>query len=272
MLETCRTLFISDVHLGTSACQADHLLDLLEQVRPETLYLVGDIVDLEAMRKRVVLTSTQQRVVARFLELVQDGVEVIYIPGNHDAFFRRFAGQSLAGIPVRLHATHVTADGRRFHVAHGDEFDHAVHCPRALAMLGDWLHGALLSLNRWLNGLRRLMGFPYWSLAGYLKAHVGKAQAFIRRYEEAVLKEARHRQLDGYICGHIHVGGFRQSEEGILYCNDGDWVEHCTALVEDRDGQLSLWHWSESPRCLAREPGGCRVPEPASPPVFARTH
>ena len=248
-----RSVFISDVHLGTKACQAKHLLDFLQHIETEHLYLVGDIIDLQAMRNKAYFIDTHHAVVEQVLAMAKSGTKVTYIPGNHDAFFRQFAGQTLSDVKIQLHARHQTADGRQFYVSHGDEFDQMVKISPLMLAIGDKAHHLMLSLNQWINGLRRLIGLPYWSLAGYLKSHIGKAKDFIDRFETAALKSAKSHKLDGYICGHIHFASF-QLKDQTLYCNDGDWVEHCTALTESASGELSLLHWSENPKVLAIEP------------------
>lgn len=248
-----RAVFISDVHLGTVACQAHHLIDFLQQIQSDRLYLVGDIVDFLQMRKRAHFPDSHRKILSLILRKARQGTEVIYIPGNHDAFFRQMAGQDISGVAIRRNAIHETGDGRRFFVSHGDEFDTAVKVPPLLNSLGDWAHELNLRLNVWINRIRRLFGFPYWSLAGFLKTRISKAKQYIQRFERAALRASRQMQVDGYICGHIHLASFRR-QGGRLYCNDGDWVEHCTALVEDDSGQLSLLHWSEQPRILAVEP------------------
>ncbi|MEL0635576.1 UDP-2,3-diacylglucosamine diphosphatase [Marinomonas sp. TI.3.20] len=253
MQNTFRSVFISDVHLGTKACQADHLLDFLQKITTETLYLVGDIIDLQEMKNRAHFVDTHTRIIEQVLDMARTGTKVIYIPGNHDAFFRQFAGQTLSGIDIRLNARHTTSDGRTFYVSHGDEFDQMIKISPLMLAIGDRAHGLMLSLNQWINGVRRLFGLPYWSLAGYLKTHINKAKEFIERFETAALKSAKNHQVDGYICGHIHYASFRIKDD-VLYCNDGDWVEHCTALTEAPSGQLNLIHWSEQPRHLATEP------------------
>lgn len=248
-----RSIFISDVHLGTPDCQAEYLLDFLQSVTCDTLYLVGDIVDLIAMQRRVHLPPSHEAVVQTVLGLAGSGTRVVYIPGNHDEFFRSFCGQTMLGVELKLKTVHTTADGRRFLVCHGDQFDQVVRCSPLMLLVGDRAHGLLLRLNRWFNAWRRLQGKPYWSLAAWTKSRIGKARTFIRRFELAALTAAERGHYDGFICGHIHSAGFLRSEDG-LYCNDGDWVEHCTALVEDHDGQLSLLHWSEQPEVIATEP------------------
>lgn len=250
-----RSVFISDVHLGTADCQADYLLDFLHKVQCDTLYLVGDIVDLIAMQRRAHFPETHRKVVHRLVDLAASGTRVVYIPGNHDEFFRRFCGQTLSGIELREKAVHTTADGRQFLVCHGDQFDQVVRCSPLMLLVGDRAHGVLLRVNRWFNALRRLQGKPYWSLAAWVKSRIGRARTFIRRFELAALTVAERGHYDGFICGHIHSAGFLRSDEA-LYCNDGDWVEHCTALTEREDGRLELLHWSECPTVLAVEPAG----------------
>lgn len=247
-----RSVFVSDVHLGTSACQAQYLLDFLHAHKMEYLYLVGDIVDLIYMRKRVNFTAQHEQVVEKVMELARQGTRVIYIPGNHDALMRRFVGQIIAGIEVHRNRVHYCADGRRFFVSHGDEFDSAMHAGMFWYMVGDLSHALLLRLNTVLNGVRRVLKLPYWSLAGYLKKRIGKANEFIRRFEWIAAKKARDLQYDGFICGHIHQSGMRRIN-GVLYCNDGDWVEHCTALIENIQGQFELMHWADRKEVLVRE-------------------
>lgn len=237
-----RTLFISDIHLGTPDCQAALLSGLLRRVRPRRLYLVGDVVDLIAMRKRAVLPLVQQQLVARILRLARGGCEVIYIPGNHDAAFRRLCGLHIHNVRIERRMIHETADGRRMLVSHGDEFDTHVRIAPWLLTLGDGMHQFVLRLNRWCNGIRRALGLPYWSLASALKRRVGTAQRYIAQFEQAAIHQAAREGLDGYIGGHIHKAGF-STRDGVLYCNDGDWVEHCTALVETAKGQLRLIDW-----------------------------
>ncbi|MGM0570491.1 UDP-2,3-diacylglucosamine diphosphatase [Marinobacter sp.] len=248
-----RSVFISDVHLGTADCQAEYLLDFLEKVHCDTLYLVGDIVDLIAMQRRVHLSPAHGAVIQKLLSIAAGDTRVVYVPGNHDEFLRRFCGQTVAGVELHHKVVHTTADGRRFMVCHGDQFDQVVRCSPLMLLVGDRAHGLLLRLNRWFNAWRRLQGKPYWSLAAWIKGRIGSARTFIRRFELAALTAAEKGHYDGFICGHIHSAGFLRSAEG-LYCNDGDWVEHCTALVEQGDGQLQLLHWSEQPSIIATEP------------------
>ena len=248
-----RSVFVSDIHLGTADCQAGYLLDFLNTVSCDTLYLVGDVIDLMAMQRRVHLPASHQAVIHKLIELAAGPTRVIYVPGNHDEFMRRFCVQTIAGIQIEYKTVHTTADGRRFMVCHGDQFDQVVRCSPLMLLVGDRAHGFLLRINRWFNAWRRMQGKPYWSLAAWVKSRIGKARTFIRRFELAALTAAERGHYDGFICGHIHSAGFLRSSEG-LYCNDGDWVEHCTALVEQADGRLELLHWSENPVIIQSEP------------------
>lgn len=245
-----RSVFVSDVHLGTADCQAGYLLHFLQTMRCERLYLVGDIVDLEALAKRVYWPPSHSAVLEQILQMRRDGVNVTYIPGNHDAALRNLCGQSIGGIPVRLSVIHEAADGRRYHVSHGDEFDHEQVGKQWLLRLGNAAHGLLCWLNRNLNRLRRRVKLPYLPLAILTKSRIGKAMHYIRQYEQRVALHAREAQVDGHICGHIHFGAIREMD-GVAYLNDGDWVEHCTGLVEHVDGRMELLHWSEQCHSLA---------------------
>ena len=242
-----RAIFISDIHLGTRDCRADYLLDFLRNTHAETLYLVGDVVDLWAMRRHVHWPPEHSAVLQAFLDKAKQGCRVVYIPGNHDETLREFVGVIFNGIEVRRDAVHVSGDGRRFFVSHGDEFDGIVRGNPLLHVVGDRFYGLLLWLNRQANGLRRRFGRPYWSLSSWIKSRVGGAKRYVRRFEQTAARAAAHERYDGYICGHIHKAGIERYGD-TLYCNDGDWVEHCTALVEDHDGRLQLLHWADHKR------------------------
>jgi len=248
-----RTVFISDIHLGTRGCQAALLLDFLKNVDAETYYLVGDIVDGWQLERSWYWPREHTEVVQAFIEKARSGARVVYIPGNHDEVFRRYLGMHFAGIEVKLDDVHETADGRRLLILHGDAFDSAILCAKWLTLLGNLAYATALNLNTAYNRLRRLFGLDYWSLSAWLKFRVKNAVQFISRFEEAVSAEARRRRVDGVVCGHIHHAEIRKID-GILYANDGDWVESCAALVEDRSGELMLIHWSEV--MAARAVGG----------------
>ena len=239
-----RTIWISDIHLGTRGCKADFLLDFLKHNESDTLYLVGDIIDIWRMRRSWYWVQPHNDVVQKLLRKARKGTRVVFIPGNHDEIFREYLGNPFGGIEVEEEAIHTLADGRRFLVLHGDKFDTVVRYARWLAVLGDSAYAMSLTMNAWFNAIRRRLGYPYWSLSAYLKHRVKNAVEYIGRFEEAVADEARRRQVDGVVCGHIHKAEIRDMD-GITYCNDGDWVESCTALVEHADGRVEILSWAE---------------------------
>ena len=242
---TYRTIFISDLHLGTRGCRVDFLADFLRRTSAEQMYLVGDVIDGWRLRKSWYWDAGHDEVLRLILEQARGGVEVTYIPGNHDEMFRAWLPLNLeiAGIRLRPEAVHVTADNRRLLVLHGDEFDSVVRYARFLALLGDGAYATALVVNRWFNGVRRRFGYPYWSLSAWLKRQVKQAVMFVDHFEIAVAGEAQRRGFDGVVCGHIHHAQMREVG-GVLYLNDGDWVESCTALVEHHDGRLELIDWA----------------------------
>ena len=237
-----RTIFISDTHLGTRGCKADMLADFLNHNSCDTLYLVGDIVDGWQL-KRWYWSEAQERCVAEVLRKVDEGTRVIYVPGNHDEFLRSYVGRSVAGIEVTLEAIHETAAGLRLLVIHGDQFDGVIGCAKWLAHVGDRAYTLALQLNDGLHAVRRALGLPYWSLSAYLKRAVKNAVEYVSRYEEIVARAAAQRGVDGVMCGHIHHAEMRRIGN-ILYLNDGDWVESCSALVEDARGNLEILRWT----------------------------
>ena len=240
--ERLRTVFISDVHLGTPGSQAKALLAFLKAHPSERLYLVGDIIDGWQLRRRWHWPQSHNDVVQKVLRRARKGCKVIFVPGNHDEFARHFFGHQFGGVEVVQEAIHTTADGKRLWVIHGDHFDGVIQYAKWLAYVGDNLYELTLRLNRHLNSLRARLGLPYWSLSKYLKHRVKSALNFILKFEGAVAAEARKRGLDGVVCGHIHRAEMRDID-GTLYCNDGDWVESLTALVEHADGRLEIVHW-----------------------------
>jgi UDP-2,3-diacylglucosamine pyrophosphatase LpxH len=239
-----RAVFISDIHLGTAGCQAEALLDFLKHHSSDYLYLVGDIVDGWQLRRRWFWPQAHNDVVQKLLRRARKGCRVVFIPGNHDEFARGFVGHQLGGVEVHEDTVHTTADGRRLWVTHGDYFDGVIQCAKWLAYLGDNAYEFTLKLNRHLNRLRARMGLPYWSLSAYLKHKVKKALNYVTDFEVAVAAEARNRGHQGVVCGHIHRAEMR-TIDGTLYCNDGDWVESRTALVEHLDGRLELIYWDD---------------------------
>ncbi|HMN92952.1 MAG TPA: UDP-2,3-diacylglucosamine diphosphatase [Hydrogenophaga sp.] len=247
-----RAVFISDLHLGTPGCQARALLDFLREHPSESLYLVGDIIDGWQLRRRWFWPQAHNDVVQKVLRRARKGCRVVFVPGNHDEFARQFDGHHFGGIEVRNEVVHLTADGRRLWVVHGDHFDGVIQCAKWLAYLGDNLYEFSLRLNRHLNSWRARLGLPYWSLSQYLKHRVKSALNYVTDFERAVAHEARQRGYQGVVCGHIHRPEMR-SIDGTLYCNDGDWVESLSALVEHADGRLELVHWHGQPHGPASE-------------------
>lgn len=239
-----RTLFISDTHLGLKAARSEYLLDFLRNTECDHLYLVGDIIDIWKMRSGWHWTRLHNDLVAEVLAKARAGTKVVYIPGNHDELFRGYQDFDFAGLQVRREIEHETADGRRFLVLHGDEFDCVVMNNKWLAHLGSWGYDMLLWLNHWFNLARRKLGFGYWSLSAFLKRQVKEAVEYVGNFELAVMRSAKERGMDGVICGHIHHAVIKQSE-GLVYANCGDWVESCTALAEQADGSLRLIHWAD---------------------------
>ena len=239
-----RTLWISDVHLGTPGCKAAYLLDFLRHNDADTLYLVGDIIDGWQLRRGWYWHRSHNDVVQKVLRKARKGTRVIFVPGNHDEFARQFAGLCFGDIEVVDELVHTTADGRRLWVIHGDQFDGVVQNAKWLAYVGDALYTVALAMNHWFNRARSRLGLRYWSLSQYLKQRVKNAVSFISDFEHALAREARRRGLDGVVCGHIHKAEIRVID-GTLYCNDGDWVESLTALAEAHDGTLSLIVWDQ---------------------------
>jgi UDP-2,3-diacylglucosamine pyrophosphatase LpxH len=239
-----RTIWISDIHLGTPGCQAQALLHFLKHSRCDTLYLVGDIIDGWQLKRSWYWPQAHNDVIQKILKKARKGTRVVFVPGNHDEFARRYVQHNFGGVDVVDDCLHFTADGRRLWITHGDLFDGVVQCARWLAVTGDMAYELSLKVNRRLNQVRARLGLPYWSLSKYLKLKVKRAVSYIGDFEGAVAREARKRGADGVVCGHIHHAEMRMID-GILYCNDGDWVESLTALVERHDGGLELVDWSE---------------------------
>jgi UDP-2,3-diacylglucosamine pyrophosphatase LpxH len=238
-----RTIWLSDIHLGTPGCRADYLLDFLRENTAPTLYLVGDILDGWYLSKGWYWPQTHNDVVQKILRAARKGTRVVYVPGNHDSLSRQFIGLSFGGIQIVEDAIHVTASGKRLWITHGDLFDAVMQHAKWLAHLGSWLYEGLLKLNRWTNAVRMRLGMPYWSISQYLKHQAKDAVNFISHFEQVMASEARRRGCDGVVCGHIHKAEIRDID-GVLYCNDGDWVESMTALVETLEGELRIVQWS----------------------------
>ncbi len=263
-----RSIFLSDIHLGTRACQAERLLDFLREHAAERTFLIGDIVDFWAMSRGIHWSAAQNTVVQKLLRRARHGERIVFIPGNHDEALRDYCGTVFGDIEVAAEWLHETADGRRLLLIHGDQFDQVTRHHRWVAVLGDQAYTLLVRLNGLLSWLRRKLGRPgYWSLAGYAKRKVKTALNFIFDFEHAAVRHARERGLDGVVCGHIHWAAIRDID-GLAYVNCGDWVDSCTAIVEHFDGRLELVAWDVRrllPAVEAAAAAADVVPEPAAP-------
>jgi UDP-2,3-diacylglucosamine pyrophosphatase LpxH len=239
-----RAIFISDIHLGTPGCKAEHLLDFLRYHESEYLYLIGDILDGWALRSRFYWHQTHNDVIQKVLRRARKGTRVIYVPGNHDELARQFCGLHFGDVEICEDTVHTLKDGRRLWVVHGDLADGVIRHARWLAHAGDAMYDWLLWINRHLNTLRTRLGLSYWSLSQYLKHKVKNAVSFISDFEHVLVREAKRRGYDGVVCGHIHKAQIHMID-GILYCNDGDWVESLTAIVETLEGVLKIVTWDD---------------------------
>ena len=243
-VKSYRSIWISDVHLGTPGASAEQLLHFLKYTRSEYLFLVGDIVDGWQLKKRWYWPQPHNDVVQKLLRKARHGTNVIFIPGNHDEAARQYAGLTFGEIKLCQDYIHETTDGKKLWIVHGDLFDHVIQHARWLAYAGDKAYNVLLRMNRWLNFCRDALNLPYWSLSQYLKLKVKSAVSFISAFEHVMVTETRRRGCDGIICGHIHKPELKNID-GIIYGNDGDWVESLSALVEHHDGSLELLDWSQ---------------------------
>ncbi|MDB5650949.1 MAG: metallophosphoesterase [Hyphomicrobiales bacterium] len=248
-----RTLFISDVHLGTRGCQAAALLDFIRVYDADTIYLVGDIIDGWRLRASWHWPQAHNDVVQKILRKVRKGTRLVYVPGNHDEFLREYAGSTFGGIEIVEEAIHVTADGRRMLVLHGDKFDTIVRNMRWLALLGDGAYDLAIWLNRWIARVRRAFNLPYWSFSAWSKQKVKRAVNFISAFEHAVAMDARKHDVEIVLCGHIHRPAHQQLD-GLLYLNTGDWVESNSAVVEHPDGRLELVFWTDAAEAVLARP------------------
>jgi len=240
-----RTIWISDVHLGTKHTRAEDLLDFLRSVESTDLYLVGDIFDGWAHSRNWFWNQSHNDVVQKLLRKGRKGTRITYIPGNHDEFARDYADHRFGDILVEREAVHQLLDGRKLLVLHGDEFDGIIRYAKWLQILGAIAYGFALGLNNIYNRVRLALGRPYWSLSAYLKQRTKKALQYIDDFEHLVAARARQEGVDGVVCGHIHQAEMR-TIEGIQYLNTGDWVESCTALVEHLDGRLEIIDWTDA--------------------------
>jgi UDP-2,3-diacylglucosamine pyrophosphatase LpxH len=233
---------MDNVHLGSRACRVGLLLDFLRSSRCETLYLVGDIIDLESLRRSFYWPASHTEVLRLLLQKSQDGTRIVYIPGNHDDDLRALVGTRFGNIEIARRCIHTTKANRRLLILHGDEFDAVIHCGATAALMGSIAYRGLLGLNRFVHWLHEITGRPYWSLAQHVKGKLAKAQRYIDTFRRVSLQAAAEAGVDGVVCGHIHKAELVE-RDGLVYCNDGDWVESCTALVEDARGELELITW-----------------------------
>lgn len=248
-----RSIWISDVHLGFPGCSAEFLLEFIRDMRCENLYLVGDIIDFWSLKKKRYWPQAHNNVVRSILGKAKHDTNVIYVPGNHDEAMRAYDGLTLGNVKIRDQIVHEMADGRRFLIMHGDQFDSAVMHSKFIGLIGSSLYELLLKANRIVNWGRRMLGRDYWSLAAFLKHKVKNAVKYIDNFERAVAHEAKRQNVDGLICGHIHRPELTDLD-GVTYMNCGDWVESCTALVEHHDGTLELLKLSGEPQILKSMP------------------
>lgn len=244
-----KSIWISDTHLGSKECKAQYLLDFLSTTECDNLFLLGDIIDIWSYRKNKFWPQKHTDIIRTILDKARKGTSVIYIPGNHDEMIKDYAGSMFGEIKITERHIHTTVDGKKLLLLHGDEFDHLIQYSRIVCAFGDMSYTVLLKLNQVINIIRRVFGIPYWSFSSYLKSRVKGAKAHIDRFESIVTLEAKREQVDGVVCGHIHHAEMCV-RDGILYCNDGDWVENCTSLVEHHDGRLSILHWTEQKHAL----------------------
>jgi UDP-2,3-diacylglucosamine pyrophosphatase LpxH len=257
--EQYRSIWISDVHLGTKDCRADLLIEFLKNYQCDRLYLVGDIIDGWKMKSGIHWKKSYTRVIRRVLKMAKQGIPVYYITGNHDEFLRKYANSSLDNIYLVNRFDHITADNRRLLVIHGDQFDGVTRCSKWLRHVGDAGYEILMFLNRCYNRWRAKTNRGYWSLAGFLKQHIRRAKTYIHDYEHAVVYACKKQDYDGVICGHIHHAAAKKID-GLDYYNTGDWVESCTALTEDKQGNIKLIHWlNERPAQATRREGKSKI-------------
>jgi UDP-2,3-diacylglucosamine pyrophosphatase LpxH len=262
-----RSIFLSDIHLGTRACQAERLLEFLREYESEQLFLLGDIVDFWAMKRGVFWSTRHNTVVQKILKRARQGTDVVFIPGNHDEALREHVGISFGQIRLVREHIHTAADGKRYLLTHGDDFDQVTKYHRWAAVLGDHAYALAVRLNALLSWIRRRLGIAgYWSLAGYAKRKVKGAVSFIFEFEESVVRYVKELGVDGVICGHIHAAAIKEIG-GITYINCGDWVDSCTAILEHHDGHMELVEWLGHPRRSEAAAAARDAPQPTVPPI-----
>ena len=243
-MNSYRSVFISDIHLGTNMSQADKLLDFMKTFECEKIYLVGDIIDCWAMSRKKMWKQFHSDLIQKLLRRARKGTEIVYIPGNHDDIMREYCDAEFGHIILVSDCIHVGTDGKLYLVTHGDQFDIVMQNAKWLAHFGSWAYDISIYLGRWVNKIRSIFKLPYWSLSSYLKYTVKESVNFIGDYEETLSNYVKGKKLDGIICGHIHHANIRDIG-GIRYMNCGDWVESCTALVENYDGTFEIIKWSK---------------------------
>lgn len=250
-----RSIWISDVHLGYKGCKAEYLLDFLQATESEYLFLLGDIIDIWSMKRTMYWPELHNNVLRKLLAKSEQGTRIIFIPGNHDEALRAYNGMKFDNLEIHNEYSYMTADNRKVHMLHGDKYDTLMRCSRLTVFLGNISYEWILYANRILDNLRHRLGFPFWSLAKYIKSKLKNAMAHIEDFEKIVAADAKRRGYDVVVCGHIHHADIRRID-GVTYCNDGDWLEHCTALIEQSDGSLELIHWSDRQIALKRDADG----------------
>ena len=241
-LRYVRAAWVSDLHLGTRTSNAPAFVDFLRNHEIGTLYIVGDLIDVWQLRRGIYWPQEHNDVIQKILRAARKGTRVIYIPGNHDEFVAGFEGV-YGNITIQKQAIHTTADGRRMLVMHGHELDAVVQNVRSLAYAGDLGYQFLLSLNPTINFVRRLFGREYWSLSAYAKKRVKESVSFIGEFEKAIVRYAERHDVEAVLCGHIHNAAIRQIGS-VTYYNCGDWVETCSALIENERGEIELVNFS----------------------------
>lgn len=250
----CRTVWLSDMHLGSPGCKTEFLLDFLTKVECEYLYLVGDIIDISYMKKNgFYWPESHNNVIYEILNKAKKKTKVFYIPGNHDEVFRQYDGFKFGNVEIHNKCIHQTVDGRKLLMMHGDEFDSALNHSALVSFIGDKSNDLLLYVNRYLHAFHSKMGIPYWSYSAFIKRKVKGVVNLTSTIEAAVMDEVKKSEVDGIVCGHQHQAQIKEVN-GVLYCNDGDWVESCTAMIEHYDGALELLQWREKVTSLAMHP------------------
>ena len=250
----CRTVWISDIHLGYRGCKTEFLLDFLQNVECEYLYLVGDIIDVWHMQEKGLFwPQSHSNVIRTLLGKAKHNTKVVYIPGNHDEIFREYDGMQFGNVKIKNKCIHQTIDGRKLLMMHGDEFDNDVISSPLVSFIGDKSNNLLLYVNRHLYTFHRKMGLPYRSVSAFVKGKVKNAVNVMAKFKAAIVKEAKYSKVDGIVCGHQHDAQIKEIDD-VLYCNDGDWVENCTTMIEHHDGTLELLRWRENITSLAVQP------------------